>query len=143
MKSMSYIRCLSNPEGLYVWSDGKFATLTHNVERPHSSGRSFSIPHRTFEALLKKWAKWIEPARQGGAVAEELHVEVKTGRLIPPWKPCRRCTPAGKNAWIPCRRCGPGSLDRPSGRYVIRLSYKGDFVNLWRVTWDYMVRRFL
>lgn len=141
---MSYIRCLSNPEGLYVWSDGKNATISHEVRKPHSSGRNFTIPHGIFEGLLRRWVDFRKPARVRGAVAEELTVNSKTGRVIPPWKPCKRgCKSAGKSGFIPCRRCLEKQR-REAGctRYVVRLSYRGDFVDLWCVTWDYMTKRF-
>lgn len=140
---MSYIRCLSNPEGLYAWSDGRTVNISHGVKKPHSSGRSFTIPQGVFDGLLKKWANWTEPAMVRGAVAEELHVDEKTGRVIPEWKPCGRgCKPVGKNGFIPCRRCARKQhKDVRRGRFVVRLSYRSDFVDLWRVTWDYMTRR--
>jgi len=80
---MSYIRCLSNPEGLYVWSDGKFANITHHVKPPHSSGKDFTIPQKVFERVLKRWVDYYEPAKCAGAIAEELSVDRKTGEVIP------------------------------------------------------------
>lgn len=141
---MSYIRCLSNPEALYVWSDGKKTHITHNVKSPHSSGRDFTIPHKAFERVLKLWAQYHEPSRCGGVIAQELHIDKKTGKIIPRWKPCKRgCKPQGRNAWIPCKRCWKRDVKGSRrGEFLIRLSYKNDFVNLWRVTWDYMTNRF-
>jgi len=140
---MSYIRCLSNPEGLYVWSDGKFANITHNVKPPHSSGKDFTIPHRVFERVLKRWADYHQPAKCAGAVAEELSVDRKIGEVIGPFKPCNRgCERQGK-AFILCKPCHAKMMkDIRRSSYVIRLSYKGNFVNMWRVTWDYMTKRF-
>lgn len=141
---MSYIRCLSNPERLYVWSNGKYVNITHSVKRPNSSGRHFTIPHGIFEGTCKRWANDNEPAVCRGAKAEELHIDRTTGRVIPEWKPCTRgCKPDGKNTWTPCLRCLKKSMgDAKRGEFVIRLSYKKDFVNMWRVTWEYIISRF-
>lgn len=140
---MSYIRCLSNPESLYVWSDGKNANIIHHVKSPHSSGRAFKIPHKSFERVLKLWAQYHEPARCAGVIAQELHIDKKTGAVIPPMKPCNRGCNRIKNGWIPCRPCWKEHTKAAkNGKFMIRLSYKKDFVNLWLVTWDYMTNRF-
>lgn len=141
---MSYIRCLSNPEALYVWSDGKHANILHHVKEPNSSGRNFTIPAKAFERVLKLWAQGHEPAKCAGAVAEEIHVDRKTGALIPDMKPCKRgCQRHGRNAWAPCKRCfAKQRIAAKDGEFFVRLSYKGNFVNLWRVTFDYMTKRF-
>lgn len=49
---MSYIRCLSNPECLYIWgeSDGKVT-----IANGHNS--VLRMPAITFHGLLKKWYK--------------------------------------------------------------------------------------
>lgn len=140
---MSYIRCLSNPEGLYVWSDSQKTTIAHTVKPPHSSGRYFTVPHKAFDRVLKLWAQYHEPARCGGVTAEELHIDRKTGAVIPPSKPCNRGCQRIKNGWIPCRPCWKKQTrDARHAEFFIRLSYKDDFVNMWRVTWDYMTNRF-
>ncbi len=137
---MSYIRCLSNPERLYIVSDGKKVNVSHKVQKPHSSGREFDIPSRTFEGLCRKWAKeWEEPVAYRGASVEEIHVNRKTGRIIPAAKPCKKgCKPEG-NGWVPCKRCFRKSIqDARRGDFLVRLSFGRDFVNMWRVTWHYI-----
>jgi hypothetical protein len=49
---MSYIRCLSNPEGLYIWGnrDGTVTVTGKKFE-------AFSLPTRTFEGLCRKYAR--------------------------------------------------------------------------------------
>jgi hypothetical protein len=51
-KVMSYIRCLSNPEGLYIWGsmDGT-VTITGN------KFKDFSLPTKTFEGLCRKYCR--------------------------------------------------------------------------------------
>jgi hypothetical protein len=72
---------------------------------------------------------------------EELNVDRKTAKIIPSASPCRRGCKKEGNGFICCKRCSRRFWkDARRGRYVIRLSYKKDFVDLWRVTWDYVTR---
>jgi hypothetical protein len=50
---MSYIRCLSNPEGLYIWGErgGRVAISVGSEPEIHY------VPTRNFEAVLKKYVK--------------------------------------------------------------------------------------
>lgn len=141
---MSYIRCLSNPECLYIWSDGQRVHVSHNVKPPHSSGRAFTIPDGAFNACTRKWNRWLDPAKSGDVVAQEVNVDRRTGEAIPDWKLCPRCKEVPRKrgkiqSWSPCRKCSRQHMrDAKRGDFRIRLSYKDDFVNLWRVTWEYV-----
>lgn len=142
---MSYIRCLSNPESLYVYSDGKDVHIIHHVRPPHSSGWNFVIPHKAFETALNKFMKSSGPVKYAGVSVQELHINKKTGAVIEAEKPCKRGCKRIMNGWVPCRPCSRKrleQLDREPGWFCIRLSYKKHFVNLWQVTFDYMTSRF-
>ena len=139
---MSYIRCLSNPEGMYIYSSARNVTISHNVKKPRSSGGDFQIPIKTFNRLCWKWVDCYEPATYRGAVAEEVHVNQWTGEVIPDSKPCGKgCKMIGGGGWTPCKRCMRKSLkNAEEGKFLIRLSYGGHFVDMWRVTWEYIAR---
>ncbi len=139
---MSYIRCLSNPEALYVHSDGRRVTIDHNVKPPHSSGKNFTIPSAVFRAGIKKYMKFEDGFSHRGMKVEEVHVDKRTGMLIPDLKPCPKCTDVTKNGFAPCRPCLRSHWrDAKHGWFAIRLSYGKHFVNLWRVTWAYTAKR--
>lgn len=142
---MSYIRCLSNPEGLYIWSGtDNLVHIIHNVPKPHSSGLDgFTVPWRVFENGTKNWKKAYEPDQfqYRGMRIDELHVFEKTGKIVPDLSPCNRgCVKEDKNSFRPCVRCfNKYYVNALKSRYIIRLSYKNHFVHLWRVTWAYVV----
>jgi hypothetical protein len=49
---MSYIRCLSNPEKLYIWAD-----CSDNVHISTGPEKEFKIPRSTFDMLIKLYVK--------------------------------------------------------------------------------------
>ncbi len=62
---MSYIRCLSNPEGLYIWSDvSGDAIITGGPDIPPGVSEPDQwrrMPDELFELLLETWVKnWYE-----------------------------------------------------------------------------------
>lgn len=150
---MSYIRCLSNPEGLYIWgqSDGA-VVITHSVQPPLSSKwprrriyravgkgpknrmvptRKFydatpaiKVPIRVFHHVCRKWtASFEDRVSYRGLTVEEVHVYLDTGKPVPNQTLLQ-------SVW---------DMDR--GRrdaFLIRLSYKGQFFHMWRVTWEYV-----
>ena len=82
-----------------------------------------------------------EPARVRGAVVEEVHVDRKTGEIIPPFEPCNKGCKRVKGGFTPCKPCNNKHFnDIRRGEFKIRLSYRDHFVNMWRVTWDYIAR---
>ena len=129
---MSYIRCLSNPEGLYAWSDGNTTHLWHNVKRPLSSGEkpnkkfpSFEIlvPTKIFDKVCFLWDECEQPASYRGARAEEVYVYTKTGKKVPSKQSLKKFF-----------------KDKRASRVLIKFSYKGQFFMMWDVTWEYVVR---
>lgn len=140
---MSFIRCLSNPEGLYMWGSGRLVTVSHEVKKPHSSGGHFNIPEPAFRGCVRKHLAGHDPASYRGVRVEEVHVDKRTGEPIPDWRPCGRgCKKAKGGGFIPCRRCSRSHRrDVARGWFAVRLSYGGHFVNLWTVTWAYAARR--
>jgi hypothetical protein len=125
---VSYIRCLSNPEALYIWGDVEgFANICHNVKpplaRPSEDGNPslFKIPTKTFEAVALKWAReFEEDVEIDGFRVREVTVFTATGRIVPAKFDVLR--------------------DRRKTEWLIKLSYKRHFVHLWRVTWEAVVR---
>lgn len=121
---MSYIRCLSNPEGLYIWNDGKNVSITHSVKYPQSSRVSFPpVPQKYFDAALAKWHKNpFGPINYRGIEIKEEHVYSKSFRPVrgePKW-------------WL--RKTAPT-------QFMIRLSYKNAYIYMWRVTMEYIANR--
>ncbi len=117
---MSYIRCLSNPEGLYIWGDGKYANFTLASE-PNFLDKIVQIPQKTFDNLLKKYIKnYGDNVNYRGASIKV--VWVKTGKLHP------------KAMW---EIIGKYDTDMK-----IRLSYKNWHIDMWLVTWEYITKRY-
>lgn len=61
---MSYIRCLSNPEGLYIWGDGSGnLTIAHTGtarQRARGDQPIKYIPAKIFHGLFKHWLATCE-----------------------------------------------------------------------------------
>lgn len=128
---MSFIRCLSNPEGLYVWSDVDGTVHIHYGGRkkpkpPLSKGDDMRVPYRTFMRVCKKWDGWEDDVRVNGFRVKEEHVFLKTGKPVP--------SDLYANVTAYAKH-----MDKHPAEYLIRVSYKGNFVYLWRVTWQYVV----
>lgn len=126
---MSYIRCLSNPEALYIWGDADgFANICHNVKPPLSSpwpkdGNTplFQVPIKAFEKAALRWyGSGKDDVTIDGFRVQMVSVFVKTGMRVP------------KNLDI--------LTDRRRHELLVRISYKRHFVHLWDVTWAYVVR---
>lgn len=67
---MSYIRCLSNPESLYIWG-GFDRRVTINVG---ADTLNFTMPNHVFHGVMIRWLKGREPVRYRGASLEEVRV---------------------------------------------------------------------
>ena len=128
---MSYIRCLSNPESLYAWSDGETTHLWHNVRKPLSSGErpgkdfpscEILVPTKIFDKVCSLWDECEQPASFRGARAEEVYVYTKTGEKVPV---------------LPLKKF---FKDKRPREMLIKFSYKGRFFMMWNVTWEYVVR---
>lgn len=114
---MSYIRGLSNPEGLYIWGEGDGTVyICHNLISPFSSsrhehGEQLQVPRALFEEVCCRWAE-------------------------------RRFTNRG-SAEDGIRRSGLSVREESTKRdlnWKIRFEYEGRFFYMWQVTWDYIVR---
>ena len=129
---MSYIRCLSNPENLYIWEDvDGTVTFSHRVRPPLASkepkgdGNPFCItmPAREFKAACRKWARdGSEDVKAGNFSAKLMQVLLDTGK-----------PPPAKYHKIP-------PSESPPSEFLVRIGYKRKFVFLWLVTWEYVVR---
>lgn len=130
---MSYIRSTSNPERLYVWADVDGTVHLHyggpyRVKPPLSKGEELRVPYKTFVRAVRHWD---ESGRYktdiNGFKIEEIHVYLKTGKRVPEFK-------NNKDAI----RYLDEVKKKPS-EYKIRVSYRGNFIHLWSVTWQYVV----
>lgn len=130
---MSYIRALSNPEGLYIFSDGKYTQIWHNVLFPLASKPAkkafclgFSVPSKIFDGGLKLWIKdfGIYGINYKGFKIEEQHIYLNTGKLVP-------------------ARSIEGLFgDKKKSAFLIKFSYGKHFVFMYSVTAHYIARRF-
>ena len=115
---MSYIRCLSNPEGLYIWGDGKYINIAKGGEDLKY------IPQLTFDGLLRKyhregsWCVQGYPITYRGATIEEVHIESN-----------KKITKFEKE------------LKFRLGIFQYRLSYKDWHIDMWQVTWEHIAKR--
>ncbi len=66
---MSIIRCLSNPENLYIWHDicGEVAVSDNQS--------AWFIPYKTFCRVMSKWLDWPQDVRYRGCKIEEIQEE--------------------------------------------------------------------
>ena len=124
---MSYIRCLSNPEGFYIWSDGHMVHWWGNKMGWGNLGdkKEFLVPEKIFEGVLRRWAKAFGcgNVRYRGAVLEEIHNSKKHQK----W-------------WMGGEK-GKEPKANPDA-YRWRFSYKGRRAIMWRVTLEHMAGRF-
>lgn len=132
---MSYIRRLSNPEGMYIYGGPDGVWINHNVKPPLASKETddgcsphFVVPSRDFDRLGLKWDKdwsYDEHVRSGKLAAQQVHVYLDTGK------------PVEKDRFERFFTKGYGK--RPSA-FLVKLSCGRHFVMMWRVTWHYIVQ---
>lgn len=131
---MSYIRAGSNPEALYIVGSGnnRVEIYAHRVPGMTSKKlpeNSWTLPAKAFNRVLAMWAEgYRDRAACGGIVVEEVFIFTDTGKPVPEVK-----HPMTRRALK--RYVGDGR----ERRFVIRLSYKGDYICMWPVTWQYIV----
>ncbi len=123
---MSYIRALSNPEGLYAYTDAE----TKDMVRIHYGGfdggdrfcnfpawPGMLVPRRTFEAAC---ARWVErrPERLSlrGLSIREVRV-FEDGRRVPK---------------------GHKGLGKKRVLHLVEVRYRRKWMLLWTVTWHYV-----
>ena len=120
---MSYIRALSNPEGLYIWGEEdpknpKRARVV--IAGPTVGGKPLpTIPSGTFKMLCRKWNTDGEATYKGFVVDEVVVCGKKVKR-------------PGQDDWH-CKK---------EHEYKIRLRKLGKggwYMLMWRVTWEYVV----
>ena len=110
---MPYIRSTSNPEGLYIYSDGESA---HVILGCLEIG---SLPEKTFDGLLKKYrkyGKYFNYCDFNGAKIEEVWIVSRDNQTVIP----------GSEA------------DATKNELRMKLSYGNWYVIMWEVTWDYI-----
>lgn len=123
---MSFIRCTSNPERLYVWSGDEGVTINWAgrgaPKPPFAKGEEIVVPWKTFYKAAVQWDDFQESNYRGFRV-KEMHLFWDTGKLV------------------------PGSYDiltakpRRETDFLYRISYKDKFVFVWKVTWAYVVHQ--
>lgn len=131
---MSYIRSLSNPEGLYIFGSNGIH-IYHGLKPPLCSEKSWPIviPESDFYRVCHAWDhgpdQWKGPAYSRDFSAREELIFVNTGKRVPDDVASMRRS---------MKDLFKGKK-RPLERFVIRLQYKKKYIMIWRVTWHYVV----
>lgn len=126
---MAYIRCFSNPEGLYVWHDiaGHIA-ITHCRKKPFASKEGFV--DEQFHVPLKEWYGLfanlydhhngqVTDIKYGDFSIKEERINSKTGEIVPD-------------------DINLEKLSKIDYTEQYKISYKKDFVYVWQVTLQYL-----
>lgn len=145
---MSYIRCLSNPEGMYVYGtqEGK-RTVVSFCDSPHDPKKELRIPIKDFHRVCRAFDKDGEDAKSGNFAVKDLKINEVTMKpwsaadqkaeddLLRPPKPNQRLN---DKEWV--RRYKAHYKKHDAG-WRIGVYWKGKlrFI-LWRVTWAYIAR---
>jgi len=129
---MSYIRCLSNPEGLYIYGNTKGQiTISHNIPSPRAKPGyvkgefppEIVLPQHIFHYVCQRWNNGNESIKYRGCKVKEEYIEWKNGKKI------------SNN--ITAEELLTRNVRR---EYLIKFEYKGKWFYMWRVTWKYIVR---
>lgn len=139
---MSYIRCLSNPEGLYII--GTYCNFGKGRSRPgiqawighdfkltnlnETECGSMIVPMAAFLGVVKRCDGGYTDVTHRGFSAKEVHVFEDDGSDLPADWDCLKDV----------RENLEGRPTRKT-RYGIRLSYGDKWMVLWRTTWAYVV----
>ena len=109
---MSYIRGLSNPEGLFIWGDEETVTVTKG---PEIIGH---IPISIFNGLIRKYIRgYCEDCKYKGAEIKEVLVK--------------------NDIEVPDEEFGTNPA---TTNFKMKLSYGDWSVIMWDVTWYYIAR---
>lgn len=129
---MSYIRCLSNPEGLYIYSSSEGVMVHHCLKKPWASSgtgqldQTMVINEKDFFRVCHLWdhgpKAYFGPVASGKLKVFEQDVFEKDGSPVP--KDFDFLDKFNRNK---------------RSHYVIRLQYGKHYIMLWRVTWQYVV----
>jgi hypothetical protein len=145
---MSYIRCLSNPEGLYIWPD------IDGTVKVTMAGKNFinekNIPIPVFNGLIKKWNKNYQefPCSYKDAKVEEIWFNTQNKISVflrGIWSITYFLYKHGfKIQSIPKTKKELKDWKRAffyrHGKYQIRLSYNDWHIDMWQVTWEHIAR---
>jgi hypothetical protein len=120
---MSVIRCLSNPEGLYIWSDGEYYSISMGWDWKHGNIRftdCISVKEEVFHEACKAFNDCETEFVSGDFSVKEKEVEVIS--------------------------TGDGFFDRKSNHPIFPHHYieirKGDlWCQMWPITWEAIVNR--
>jgi len=166
---MSYIRSTSNPEGLYVYSDGEFVNI--HIDPAFARGpdvkHGLRIPQEVFDTACKKWHKtWSDTEHEGFSI-EEVHVFEDDLTPVPEGFLNQDMLRESKERFEYYGERIPGFMeadwaqkadmicdfvetnpeqeyrsDMRGTRFAQKLSWQGNELFLWQVTWRYMTSRF-
>ena len=119
---MSFIRCLSNPESLYVYHN-VYGFIDWIMTLPKGERFQMNIPPRTFYGLIRKYVQeyFTLPVKWGKMSVDEVWTSQKTGKVL-----------GALNDEEP-RIEGEADLK-------VRVRYKDQECVLWDVTWDMVVQ---
>jgi hypothetical protein len=129
---MSYIRCTSNPEGLYVWPDKTHVNIWASTKRPlashapHSDASyKFRVPTKVFVGAMKKWLKdgWPEKMTYKKLTIRHDHIFTATGEIV------------GKG-WFAANWLE----DKRRREFLWRIQYGRHWVYLWQTTLYYLAK---
>lgn len=117
---MSFIRCTSNPEGMYVYHhvDGYISMSTS----PFNFEKELKIPPRNFYHVCKRYDKYgFNQVKYGDFEVREVQIYEKSGEII--------------------KKEIDFLHERKKIGYRMAIIWKGEIkFLLWRVTWDYIAR---
>lgn len=115
---MSYIRSTSNPEGLYIWGNGKDVIIVTTNFHEH-------IPQKIFDGLLEKCRKEFDN-----------NINYKKASIKEVWVIKKhKC-----NKWCKMKNKKTGKLIYGCpANLKIRLSYKNWHIDMWQVTWEHIL----
>ncbi|KKN89759.1 hypothetical protein LCGC14_0236050 [marine sediment metagenome] len=118
---MSFIRCLSNPESLYVYHN-VYGFINWIMTLPNGERFQMNIPPRTFYGLVRKYVReyFTLPVKWGKMSIDEVWTSQKTGKML------------GELNSTESRLQGEADLK-------IRVCYEDQECFLWDVTWDTVV----
>ncbi len=120
---MSYIRCLSNPEGLYVWGQETTVEIAPGHHWKHTNipkGHTLSVPTSVFHGFAERH-QHDDEGKFRGFEAKEVVVYESDGKPVPK------------------QSIKEQIFDKKRHWFAIRVSYRGKWVLLWRVTWEYLL----
>ena len=147
---MSYIRCLSNPEGLYIWADVD-GTVKVTIAGENSKDEK-CLPIAVFDGLIKKYNKNYgeTPCEYKGAKVDEVWIPTQSkfsafvhavfSIILSPYY----CRKFGFDFHLPKTKKDLENWKfayyHRNGKYQYRLSYGNWHVDMWQVTWEHIVK---